>query len=54
MGNKLNSAGSGGVDYSALGLAVWNVLLADVNIPSSTGDQIKKALTLSKFIALKD
>jgi len=24
MGNKLNAAGSGGVDYTALGVAVWN------------------------------
>lgn len=41
MGNKLNSAASGGVDYAALGEAVWNVLLADANTTGSIGELVQ-------------
>lgn len=53
MGNKLNSAASGGVDYAALGQAVWSVLLADMTTGGSAGEQLKKLLTTGKYIALK-
>lgn len=54
MGQKLNNAASGGVDYSALGLAVWDVLTSSMTTSGSAGEQLKKALTSTKFLALKD
>ena len=54
MGQKLNNAASGGVDYSALGLAVWDVLTSSMSTSGSAGEQLKNALTTSKFLALKD
>jgi hypothetical protein len=54
MGNKLNSAASGGVDYSALGAAVWNVLTADMNTTGSAGMKLKAILSKGEFLALKD
>lgn len=38
MGNKLNSAASGGVDYAALGAAVWSLLSVNANAPGSFGE----------------
>lgn len=54
MGNKLNSAGSGGVDYQALGEAVWSILQSDADTPDSMGEKLKQLLTLGQFIALKE
>jgi hypothetical protein len=54
MGSALNSASTGSVDYNALGQAVWDILLVDMNLSGSAGERIKQLLTQSKFIALKD
>lgn len=53
MGEKLNNAASGGVDYDDLGNAVWSVLMSNMNTSGSAGEQLKKLLTTGKFIALK-
>ena len=64
MGNKLNLAASGGVDYHALGLAVWNILQSEVGDPGTMGEAVEtiltntgtasNALTLPQFIALQN
>lgn len=54
MGNALNLASSGGIDYAALGLAVWDVLTTDMDLAGSAGEKLKSLLTTGKFIALKD
>lgn len=54
MGNALNLASSGGIDYAALGLAVWDVLTTDMDLAGSAGEKLKSLLTTNKFIALKD
>jgi hypothetical protein len=46
MGNKLNSAASGGVDYNSLAQSVWEYV--DRSLTTGTG------LTLQQFLALKD
>lgn len=53
MGNKINSAASGGVDYTALGVAVWNHLLANP-AGGSAGAKLSQTLTTGNFLALKD
>ena len=42
MGNKLNSAASGGVDYAALGEAVWAALQVDQNVSGSMAELMKQ------------
>lgn len=54
MGNALNNASTGGVDYAALGLAVWDVLTDDMDLAGSAGEKLKALLTKGQFIALKD
>ena len=54
MGNALNNASTGGVDYAALGLAVWDVLTADMDLAGSAGEKLKQVLTTGGFMALKD
>lgn len=54
MGNALNTASSGGVDYAALGLAVWDVLTDDMDLSGSAGEKLKALLTTGGFLALKD
>jgi hypothetical protein len=54
MGNALNNASTGGVDYAALGLAVWDVLTVDMDLAGSAGEKLKTLLTKGQFIALKD
>jgi hypothetical protein len=46
MGNKLNSAASGGVDYNSLAQSVWEYV--DRSLTTGSG------LTLQQFLALKD
>ena len=53
MGNKLNSAASGGVDYTALGVAVWSHLLTNPS-GGSAGAKLSQVLTTGNFLALKD
>jgi hypothetical protein len=48
MGNKLNLAASGGVDYDALAQAVWTYVSR--TLTSGSND----CLTLPQFLALKD
>lgn len=54
MGNALNLASSGGIDYAALGQAVWDVLTVDMDLAGSAGEKLKQVLTTGKFLALKD
>lgn len=54
MGNALNNAASGGVDYAALGLAVWDVLTVDMDLAGSAGMKLKALLSKGDFLALKD
>ncbi len=54
MGNALNTASSGGVDYAALGLAVWDVLTVDMDLAGSAGEKLKSLLTTGGFLSLKD
>ena len=54
FGNKLNTASSGGVDYAALGQAVWSVMTADANVSGTMGAAQTKALTLPQFLALQN
>lgn len=60
MGQKLNTASSGGVDLDALAAAIWDKLAADCNNPDTIGEMINnisielnKKLNTSTFIALK-
>jgi hypothetical protein len=48
MGNKLNLAASGGVDYDTLAQAVWTYVSR--TLTSGSND----CLTLPQFLALKD
>jgi hypothetical protein len=41
MGQKVNSAAAGGVDYSALGAAVWSVLAGEADTPGSIGAAVQ-------------
>jgi hypothetical protein len=60
-GKTLELAGSGGVDYHALGVAVWAILLAEANDPGSMGEFVQNisgggggtGLTVAQFLALK-
>jgi hypothetical protein len=54
MGNKLNSAASGGVDYHDLGLAVWNILQSEVGSAGTMGEALEATLKLPEFIALQN
>lgn len=53
MGQKINSAASGGVDYNALGQAVWQIIISNPT-PGSAGDKLLNALSTGNFLALKD
>lgn len=57
-GYTLALAGSGGVDYHALGVAVWAILTSEANDPGSIGEALQAGgggagLTLAQFLALK-
>lgn len=54
-GKTLELAGSGGVDYHALGVAVWAILTAEASDPGSIGEALQSGggLTLAQFLALK-
>lgn len=58
-GKTLALAGSGGVDYHALGVAVWAILAAEADDPGSIGAALQSGggggsgLTLAQFLALK-
>jgi hypothetical protein len=58
MGNKLNSAASGGIDYNALAAAVWDALQATYNTPGTMGaaqsSSSTSGLTLAQFLALQN
>jgi hypothetical protein len=54
MGNKLNTAASGSIDYHALGLAVWNIMQSEVGAAGTMGEAVESALTLPQFIALQN
>lgn len=51
MGNKLNSAASGGVDYGALADAVWDEPVSGHTTTGTTGAELKKKLNTGTFIA---
>ena len=53
MGNKLNSAASGGVDYGALADAVWDEDVSDHTTAGTMGKKLKDSLKKGDFIALK-
>lgn len=57
-GYTLALAGSGGVDYHALGVAVWAILTSEADDPGSIGEALQAGgsgagLTLAQFLALK-
>lgn len=59
-GKTLTLAGSGGVDYHALGVAVWAILTSEADDPGSIGAALQAGgggggtgLTLAQFLALK-
>lgn len=58
MGNKLNSAASGGIDYNALAAAVWDALQATYDTPGTMGAaqsaSSASGLTLAQFLALQN
>ena len=53
MGNKLNLASSGGVDYNALADAVWNAVISTYTTSGSTGNTLNNTLSTPNFLALK-
>lgn len=60
MGQKLNTASSGGVDIDALSTAIWNKLSSEANSTDSMGKlindiyiELNKKLNTGTFIALK-
>lgn len=50
IGNKINLASSGGIDYDALALAVWTYVIANVNTTDSAADVLKKVKKLASSI----
>lgn len=57
-GKALATASSGGVDYHALGLAVWDILQSEANTPGTMGYKLNNiaasnGLTLAQFLAFK-
>ena len=58
MGNKLNSAASGNIDYNALAAAVWDALQSTYNTPGTMGAAQSASstpgLTLAQFLALQN
>ena len=54
MGQKLNSAATGGVDYDELANAVWDKPTAEMITPGSAGQYLAaKLLSVAKFLGLK-
>lgn len=53
MGNKLNTASSGGVDVESIAVAVWDKPLSEHTAVGTFGWFVQKVLTVSKFLGLK-